>query len=791
MTSSFINKNRHEGCEILIRGTVQGVGFRPFVYNLASRFGISGTVSNTGDGVHIRAAARSERLAAFLAAIKSEAPPLARITDIKQQPLHEPVVPGVFTILTSAEGEAPRAVIPPDIALCDDCLKELLNPADHRYRYPFINCTNCGPRFTIVESIPYDRPKTSMKAFRMCKVCTREYTDPANRRFHAQPNACSDCGPRLFWHERSGRRIEGVVPLAEAAVALSAGQVVALRGLGGFHLSVDARNRAAVDLLRARKNRPDKPLAVMLPNMTSIRRFCPVGREEEELLRSTIHPIVLLRKRIDFALADNLAPGCGELGVMLPYTPLHHLLFRQPGCPEALVMTSGNASGAPICTANEDALRRLGHIADFFLLHNRDIVTRIDDSVTRITSGRPQIFRRARGYVPQPVEIPWHLPPVLGCGAGLKSTFCLGRDTSVFPSQHIGDLFNLESYEFYTESIEHLQRVLRIEPQIAVCDLHPDYMSSHYAAELGLPLYRVQHHHAHAVAVMAEHSLSEPALAVVLDGTGYGPDGTIWGGEVLLAELTRFKRLAHLEQLPLPGGDAAATQPWRMGMAALFAAAGGAPWPEERLPAGIAAIDTHRRSTINAMLAKGFNSPLTSSCGRLFDAMAALLDVRQHISYEGQAAIEFEWLARARADANWLDRIPQFSQLERPALLCKKGEKWEISSTEFVTLALAALAVGATPGEVALQFHCQLLAVLTELLRRLADRTGVRQVVLAGGCMQNRLLLEGLLHTIPRINLEVFTGESLPINDGGIALGQTIIGGLQHVSRNPHEGHQS
>jgi len=790
VTNSCTN-NEQSGLEILIRGTVQGVGFRPFVYNLASRLGIAGTVTNTGDGVLIMASAQDDRLELFLAKLRNEAPPLARITSITHRPVPEMCTEEGFTILASETGSSARTAIPPDIALCDDCLRELLDPADHRYHYPFINCTNCGPRFTIVETIPYDRSRTSMKVFPMCPICAAQYEDPTDRRFHAQPNACGDCGPQLSWHDRTGLPLTDIAPLAGAAAALSADNVVAIRGLGGFHLAVNGHSPAAIKLLRQRKGRPAKPLAVMMPDIAAVRRYCLVSEQEEQLLRSHVHPIVLLKKNEVFLLAEELVFGIGELGVMLPYTPFQQLLFQQADCPDVLVMTSGNVSGAPICTANDDALARLGHIADHFLLHNREIVTRVDDSVVRVVHERPQIFRRARGYVPAPIDIPWHLPPVIGCGAGLKSTFSLAHGTTVYPSQHIGDLFNLESYDFYVESVDHLKKVFQIEPEICVCDLHPDYMSSRYGAELGIPLYRAQHHHAHAVAVMAEHGLADPVLAVVLDGTGYGPDGTIWGGEILLASLTDFQRLAHLEQLHLPGGDAAATEPWRMGLAALFAAYDHTPWPEEELPAGLRSVAGDKRQVINGMLANQFNSPLTSSCGRLFDAVASLLAVRQQISYEGQAAIELEALAKRSATSTWYNDIPLFNDLCNSRLLCKKGGKFEICSSEFVRLTLAALKQGSTRENAALYFHYLLIGAITGLIVQLAEITGVRQVTLAGGCMQNSLLFEGLLHTLTAGKFQVFTGEKLPVNDGAISFGQAIIGGLQHVSSNPHAGYES
>ncbi len=760
------------------------------MYNLACRFEIVGTVTNTSEGVLIRAAARNDRLGAFLQALEKEAPPLARITSIDTGPLTAFIKSDCFTILASVAGSTAKTAIPPDIALCNDCLAELFDPADRRYGYPFINCTNCGPRFTIVETIPYDRPKTSMKVFSLCPACEAEYRNPRDRRFHAQPNACPVCGPQLSWHDRSGAELGCDDPVQQAALALGDGKVLAIRGLGGFHLAVDARSFAAVDLLRRRKGRPAKPLAVMLPDIATVRRFFSVSSQEEQLLLSAEHPIVLLISPRGHQLSTNLAPGIDAIGIMLAYTPLHHLLFRAPGCPEALVMTSGNVSGAPICTGNADALQRLATVADFFLLHNREIVTRIDDSVARIIADRPRLLRRARGYVPSPLMIPWQLPAIIGCGGGLKSTFCLGRDHSAFLSQHIGDLFNMESYDFYTESIEHLQRLLQISPEAVACDLHPDYLSSRHAAGLSLPLYRIQHHHAHAVAVMAEHHLCHPVLAVVLDGTGYGPDGTIWGGEILRTDLTRYTRLGHLANLQLPGGDAAAAEPWRMAMSAIYHACGSDGLKEKNLPESLKAIPAERREVITAMLVNSFNTPLTSSCGRLFDAIAALLGLRQTLSYEGQAAMELESLARKAGGPSWKAELMNRRCGIFSLPYVGQNGKWEISFAEFVKMIISAIARGQKTQELALQFHLSLVRSMAEVVRHLAEQTGIHDVVLSGGCMQNSLLLEGLFFMLKQHRLQVYTGEHVPINDGAISLGQTIIGGLQHVSRNSHEGNQ-
>lgn len=791
MISLNTPKHNQIGVEILVRGIVQGVGFRPFVYNLASRFEVSGTVSNTSDGVVIRAMARSDRLASFLDFLENHPPPLARIISIEKRPLTTPVAIGTFTILTSTAGSVANTAIPPDISICGDCLRELLDPADRRFRYPFTNCTNCGPRFTIVETIPYDRPKTSMKVFQMCTECAAEYHDPTNRRFHAQPNACSACGPQLSWHGRNGATLVCDDPLHEAAAALRNGHILAIRGLGGFHLAANAESFAAVATLRQRKGRPDKPLAVMLPDIIAVRHFFSITRDEEALLLSPEHPIVLLRPLSDAPLAANLAPGIDEFGIMLPYTPLHFLLFQDDCCPRALVMTSGNVSGAPICTSNDDALNRLAPIADFFLLHNREIVTRVDDSVCRVVSGTTRLLRRARGYVPAPLHIPWHLPQILGCGGGLKSTFCLGRGRSVFLSQHIGDLFNLESLTFFTESIDHLRKVFEIHPEIVACDLHPDYLSTRHAEGLSLPLYQVQHHHAHAVAVMAEHGLTEPVLAVVMDGTGFGPDGTIWGGEFLLADPTSFTRLGHLSPLQLPGGDKAATEPWRMALSALYRLHGEDVLTETRLPPSLAQIPAEHREALVSMLRHSFNTPLTSSCGRLFDAIASLLGVRQYMSYEGQAAMELEALARRSARSTWTNELSEFCSVSHPSLLQVEGGKLEISSPEFVRIVLSALRNGEAPGRTALAFHFHLIRSVSELTQYLAEETGLHQVVLTGGCMQNGLLLEGLGHILGSAGFDIYTGEKVPVNDGAISLGQAIIGGLQHVSRDSDESYRS
>ncbi len=774
-----------QGVELIVCGTVQGVGFRPFVYRLARDLNISGTIANTSQGVVIEAEGLAADLDRFLQSLTTEAPPLARITSIRQKKLATVPDRPSFTILESRNGCASQTMIPADIALCDACRKELLDPADRRYRYPFINCTNCGPRFTIVHTIPYDRPCTSMHAFPLCRECQAEYDDPDNRRFHAQPNACPQCGPQISWHASTGEKLDCHDPVTETIRALREGLIVAIRGMGGFHLVVDAGSEAAVTRLRQRKQRRSKPLAVMVANLEAAGLICHLSPVASEALTRPAHPIVLLPRKETAALAANLAPGMGEIGIMLPYTPLHHLLFATPGCPQALVMTSGNRNGEPLCIGNDEAVARLGDIADFFLLHNREIVTRVDDSVIRIMQGRPRVLRRARGYVPNPIPLTEPLPPLLACGGGLKSTFCLVRDNMAFISQHIGDLANLESLAFFKESIYHFQELLETRPQLVVCDLHPDYLSSRHGQELerelGLPRLLIQHHHAHAVAVMAEHGLQDTVLAIILDGTGLGPDGTIWGGEILEVTSTTFTRRACLAPLPLPGGDAAAEQPWRISLAAL-ARLGDDELLHARLPTALQAIAEEQRTAVLTMIANRFNTPPTSSGGRLFDAVAALLGIRQHSDFEGQAAMELEAAAvrGQKAEKNqetWTEEITD------------RNGCCIIEHRQFFHRLIRELEAGTSPDQLALTFHRWLIASLAAAIDRIAAGSSIRTIVLSGGCLQNRIIMEGLFQALEHRGFQVFTGENVPVNDGGISLGQAVIGGLQYVSGNTDAGY--
>jgi len=772
--------------EVRVHGIVQGVGFRPFVYRLASRFTLCGSISNTSTGVVIRAAGDGQYLDAFVHALEHEAPPLAVITSFTWTPLAEPVAEDGFVILKSEAQQRPTTLISPDITVCDDCLAEITDPADRRYGYPFVNCTNCGPRFTIISGLPYDRPQTSMALFPMCRDCCREYEDPADRRFHAQPNACPVCGPSLSLHGADGLLLPSDDCIGDVARALQDGRIIALKGLGGFHLCVDGCSEAAVKRLRARKHRYAKPLAVMVRDVATARKICRLTDREVELLTSMQRPIVLAGKREPSALADDIAPGINELGIMLPYTPLHYLLLAHPEVPDVLIMTSGNLSEEPICTGNEDALARLSDIVDLFLLHNRDIVTRVDDSVIRIVDGRIQMIRRSRGYAPMPIILHKQLPELLACGAELKNTFCLARDNKGFMGQHIGDLTGPKNLAFFEESISHFQDVCEIRPTVVVCDLHPDYLSTtfarNYADNHSLPLVKVQHHHAHAAAVMAERGLDE-VLAVVFDGAGFGPDGTVWGGEFLRVDNDGYQRVGHLGCFPLPGGDAAAREPWRVAVSLLTCSHDGK--LPSRLPQACEAFPAGSRSMLLQMLDKGINTPLTSSCGRLFDGVAALVGGRTHVQYEGQAAMELEGLAW-HACENPAEPADVIRSRYEMGFVEDQGV-WTVEFRPMIRQLVQDVMDGLATGTIACAFHAWLANSTSALVKKCAAQTGTRKIVLSGGCMQNRLLLTILVNLLERDGFEVYTGEKVPVNDGGIALGQAYIGG-QYVSGNSHAG---
>jgi hydrogenase maturation protein HypF len=743
--------------EVRVEGVVQGVGFRPFVHRLASRMGLAGLVGNDARGVFVEVEGPPARVEAFLAALQREAPPLAVVERVTARPVAATGQAG-FAIAASEPGGDRRALVSPDTATCADCLRELADPADRRYRYPFVNCTNCGPRFTIVRDVPYDRPNTTMAGFAMCADCAREYHDPADRRFHAQPTCCPACGPTLCLTGRDGRRLAGE-PLAATAGLLRAGRVVAVKGLGGYHLATDAACEPAVAALRARKHREDKPFAVMVADLEQARRLCKVDQAEEALLASPRRPIVLLRRADPAgAVAASVAPGNRFLGLMLPYTALHHLLLREVGGP--IVLTSGNVSDEPIVYRDEEVRDRLAGIADAFLAHDRRIHVRTDDSVTRCFRGRELLLRRARGYAPQPVPTATALPrPVLACGAELKSTFCLAKGRRAFVSQHIGDLENYETLRSFTEGVEHFKRLFDVVPEVVAHDLHPDYLSTKYAADLdGVELVGVQHHHAHVAACLADNGEQGPVIGVAFDGLGYGTDGTIWGGEFLVADLAGFQRVGHLDPVPMPGGAAAIREPWRMAAAYLDAALPGA------APAGLGVVERNRSrwDRVVEVARAGVNSPLTSSAGRLFDAVAALAGVRDTINYEGQAAVELEQLADPG---------------ERSAYPAAVGgaAPFRVAGVDLVRAAVEDLRAGVDPAVVAARFHRGVAGAVVAGCRAARDTTGLATVALSGGVFQNLLLLEAAVAGLEAAGFRVLLHRRVPPNDGGISLGQVAV----------------
>jgi len=745
---------------IEVSGIVQGVGFRPYIYRLAGERQLTGSICNTAAGVSIEVQGPPAAVDDFLARLPAEAPPLARIIDISVREIPCNGDLG-FRIIATHRGEPVSTLISPDVAVCVDCLREMFDSADRRYRYPFINCTNCGPRFTIVRNIPYDRPFTSMAAFRMCSACQAEYDDPSNRRFHAQPNACWTCGPQVELWDLEGRRVQVTDPVAETVTRLQRGDVVAIKGLGGFHLACDATNADAVRTLRERKRRVEKPFAVMVPDVSTAERFCEVDEAARQLLLSPQRPIVLTLRRKDTAVADEVAPFNRYLGVFLPYTPLHHLLFSE-GNFSALVMTSANMSEEPICIANDEAVRRLQKLADCFLVHNREILLRCDDSVTRVSGGRSRQLRRSRGFVPVPVFLSEEVPSVLAVGGELKNTICLTKGRHAFLSQHIGDLENAESYSFFEEAIEHLQRILEITPVAIAYDLHPSYFSTGWAlAQSGLPQIGVQHHHAHIASCMAENHLDGQVIGIALDGTGYGTDGRIWGGEVLLADYSGFERAAHLAYVPLPGGEAAIREPWRMAVAYLVRHFGcdfvrGLPL--------VADVPPKNLNVLFRMMEQGINSPLTSSCGRLFDAVAALAGIRHRVNYEAQAAIELEM-----AIANSSDESAY------PFELVPEGEGWTIDTRGLFEALLRDLGRDVSLADISRRFHNGLVEVLAELASRLREKSGLQRVCLSGGTFQNAYLFERVCERMGKENFRVFSHGEVPAGDGGLSLGQALV----------------
>ncbi|MDY0374599.1 MAG: carbamoyltransferase HypF [Desulfobacterium sp.] len=771
-------KRQQAAVRVEISGVVQGVGFRPFLFQLAKAYGFRGEVLNTPQGVTLTLEGDLDSIAPCCKEIEENHPPLALVSSIQVQPAE---VRGYddFRIITSSSTNQPRsALISPDITVCGACLDEMNDPADRRFGYPFINCTNCGPRYTIIKDLPYDRVKTSMADFTMCQECQAEYDDPLNRRFHAQPNACAVCGPHVWLTDSKGAVLSDRDAILDAGERLSEGAIVAVKGLGGFHLGVNAFDDSAVQTLRDRKNRPHKPFALMARDLETLKKYVRITPPEQELLTSVHRPIVLLEKHewSDYGrgldggggikgtppLAPGVAPDNRRLGIMLPYTPLHHLLFKTG--PGMLVMTSGNRSGQPLSIDNGDALCAFAHIADFFLLHNRNIYFRADDSIVQHQGGT-RFLRRSRGYAPLPVILEHSLPPLLACGGGLKSTVCLVKENRAFLSQHIGDLDDEKSFEFYHKSVDHLKTILDINPKIVVHDLHSGYMSTAYALALeGVETIGVQHHHAHAAACMAENGLDEPVIAITLDGTGLGTDNTIWGGEILSCTLDSFERRAHIVQVPMPGGDSAAREPWRMGVAWLFHCLG--PGLVDLDTPLVRGLDPAKLEFLIRMMERGINSPMTSSCGRLFDAVAAILGLAHDVSYESQAAMALEAIS-----------TPLAAQGYELDIRTDKAGMVILDFSRAVQAIVHDLAEGASIPTLARRFHTTVVDAFVGSAARIGRQTSISTVVLSGGVFNNRIILGEITDELEALGLTVYSHTKVPSGDGGISLGQAAVAG--------------
>jgi len=740
---------RPERRRIVVSGVVQGVGFRPFVHGLATRAGLSGFVGNDSGSVFVEVEGPAAALDVFAQALHSEAPPLAHVEAVEVAAL-EPTGETQFRIVESEQRAGPRTFVSPDVATCDDCLRELFDPADRRHRHPFVNCTNCGPRFTIVRTLPYDRPNTTMAGFAMCDACRAEYEDPGDRRFHAQPIACPACGPQVALDGRSGD-----AAIVEARRLLAGGAVVAVKGIGGYHLACDAADDAVLGRLRERKGRVEKPFAVMVAGLDAARGLAHVSDDEAALLSSPARPIVLLRQRAGAPLSPLVNPGNPCVGLLLPYSPLHHLLLEGGS---ALVLTSGNRSDEPIAYDDADARERLAPLADAFLVHDRPIHVPCDDSVVRVHEGAELPLRRSRGYAPLPVRLPHATRPVLAVGGELKSTFALASGGHAFLSQHLGDMESLETLEAFERALGHLSALLAVEPETVAHDAHPGYATTRWAGRTAgpRPLLAVQHHHAHVASAMAEHGLdgSAPVLGIAFDGTGYGSDGTIWGGEALVADYAGFRRAGHLAPVPLPGGDAAIRRPYRVALAHLFAA--GLAWEDGLAPVEAAGEDERR--LLRRQLETGFNTVPTTSMGRLFDAVASLAGVRQEVSYEGQAAMELEALAGEPG-----------GEAYRFAL--GDGDPLVADPAPVIRAVARDVRAGAGAAAVSARFH---LAV-ADLVLAFAQREGLETVALTGGVFQNVLLLELACDRLRGAGFRVLTHRLVPPNDGGLALGQAAV----------------
>jgi hydrogenase maturation protein HypF len=773
------------GLKIQLTGIVQGVGFRPFVYNLAESLGLKGWIKNTSAGVEIEVEGEPDSLKSFMEALQNDIPVLARIDTLSSQPKQLEGFTS-FQIIASKTIESAFQPISPDISICPDCLRELFDPSDRRYRYPFINCTNCGPRLTIIEDIPYDRPATTMKSFPMCPDCEEEYHNPRNRRFHAQPIACAKCGPHVWLESTKFSIKQDTDPILETQRLLSEGAIVAIKGLGGFHLACDAANPQAVEILRDRKLRVDKPFALMMPDLETVREFCLLNEDERILLESPQRPIVILRRRTSCSLPKILSPGQNTLGVMLPYTPLHYLLFSQLQenyeIKKVLVMTSGNVSEEPIAIDNQDALTRLSPLTDAFLLHNRPIRTRCDDSVVRVTQVAPQKYfpiRRSRGYAPLPIRMAWDSLPLLAVGTELKNTFCLARGHYAFLSHHIGDMENYETLQSFEQGIAHYESLFRIEPALIACDLHPDYLATQYAhtraEQEQIPLFQIQHHHAHITACMAENDIppNQKVIGVSFDGTGYGEDGAIWGGEFIIAGYDQFQRLGHIRYLPLPGGDAAIHNPARVALAYLWA--GGLEWSPGLPP--VQALSSQERNALQYQLENHINTIQTSSMGRLFDSIAALLGIRVKVNYEAQAAIELEALADPRESGLYPFDLP--GNNENMVI---------IDPAPILSAIVRDYLAGQSLSQISARFHNTVVEIIRRVLMSMRNAHQVNTVALSGGVWQNLFLLSKTVKALSCNGFKVLTHSKVPPNDGGVSLGQAVTAYHRYIGEMNYGG---
>jgi len=755
------NKKVIKRARYLFTGIVQGVGFRPFVYRLAVRLGLAGFVQNRPDGVLVEVEGTPLAIDSFFSSVGKELPPLANITSVESS---EIAVTGdtEFKIIVSEKEGQGDVHIAPDSAVCADCLKELFDPADRRFRYPFINCTNCGPRLTIINDIPYDRVHTSMACFPLCPKCRAEYENPANRRFHAEPNACPVCGPQLELRDAEGKIIPCEDPLEKAIEFITTGNVIAIKGLGGFHLCVNASSDEAVKKLRARKYREEKPLAIMVKDIEQARLIAELNDEEQLLLSSFQRPIVLLKKKKNALISNLVAPSVPNLGVMLPYAPLHYLVLENKFT--ALIMTSANQIDEPICISNREAVTRLKSIADYFLVHNRDILVRCDDSIAFVTDGKPQLMRRSRGYASRPLLLKESFPAVLALGPQLKATQCILKDNFAFLSPHIGDMETPQARDFFHESLALMKRITQSDPQIIACDYHPAYYSTQVAQELNAArIITVQHHHAHIVSCMAENKIDGDVIGLAMDGTGYGLDGNAWGGEFLIANSTQFQRFGHLQYFVLPGGQKAIHEPWRIGVS-LLKQAYGKSWPDIASRLKLAPDQTNFE-LLDKIIKTRLNSPLSSGMGRLFDGVAAIMGLRCKVSFEGQAAMELE------AKAKSAGQVLPFE------ILRNSDDSYILDVSAAIRAIVEDISSGKSMEEIASAFHATLAAAFASMSLEMRKETGINRVALSGGCFQNRLLLEGTMAELKKNGFDVYCHSQVPANDGGVSLGQAVIAG--------------